>query len=195
MAAKIQRQTRRTKVAQSRSATGIRRRKQITQSPGPRPKAQFIKLKVGHGLPFDQEDIEERERQFLRQQARNKTIARSLVGRDPATGRQAVSRRTFKRGQRVAAGRLKQHAGAVQLEVLDERAVTSSWVERIFLVMFNNQPALAIKFHSGFTALYPTTNIRDFEVASRAASKGKYIWAALYHGVPGAGAPYISIEI
>ncbi len=50
---------------------------------------------------------------------------------------------------------------------------------------------LAITFRkSGFVALYPTTSIKDFEIMAASASKGKYIWTALYHGIPGAGAPY-----
>jgi hypothetical protein len=154
---------------------------------------QKIKFKMGFGKADVAADIAKRKKQFQRQQRENLARARSLVGRDPATGRQAVSRVTFKRGARVSAGRLKQFAEFGELEVIREMRVTSHWVSQIHLVVFRNQPALAITFRSGFTALYPTTNIRDYERMSASASKGGYIWATLYHGRPGAGAPYISI--
>lgn len=154
---------------------------------------QKIKFKMGFGEADKAADIAKRKQQFQRQQRDNVRKAKSLVGRDPATGRQAASRVSFKRGVKVAAGRLKQFAEFGELEVIREQRVTSSWVSTIHLVVFRNQPALAITFKSGFTALYPTTNIRDYEVMAAAASKGGYVWAALYHGVPGAGTPYISI--
>lgn len=184
-----------------KQARGTTRKAAATTRPGTKATAQAkkrrpqqkIKLRVGHGLPFDPEDIKTRERQFLRQQRENKVKVRSLVRRDAATGRQATSRVNFQRGQRVAATRLKQFAEFGEMEVIREVNVTSSWVSQVHLVKFRNQPALAVTFRSGFVALYPTTNIRDYEAMSGSASKGKYIWAALYHGVPGAGAPYISI--
>lgn len=155
---------------------------------------QKIRFKMGFGKADVAADIAKRKKQFQRQQRENVARARSLVGRDPATGRQAVSRVSFKRGVRVSAGRLKQFAEFGELEVIREQRVTSSWVQSIHLVVFRGQPALAITFRrSGFVALYPSTNIRDYEVMAAAASKGGYIWTVLYHGVPGAGAPYISI--
>lgn len=173
----------------------------ILKSPGAKPPQQKIKFAKGFGKPLAQSAIKKRHQQFLRQQREGKVKVRSLVGRDVATGRQAVSRVTFKRGVKVATGRLKQFAGHGQLEVIKdskgrlmEKSVSSSWVSMIHLVMFNGTPALAVTFRkSGFVALYPTTNIRDYEAMSRAASKGKYIWTALYHGRKGMGAPYISI--
>ncbi len=163
------------------------RRLSIKVGRRPAPPQQKIRFRKGVA------DAAKRAQQFDRQQRENQRIARSIVKRDVATGRQAVSRVTFKRGVKVAAGRLKQFAGFGELEVIREMNVTSSWVSQIHLVNFRRQPALAITFRSGFTALYPTTNIRDYEVMSAAASKGKFIWASLYHGIPGAGAPYISI--
>ena len=154
---------------------------------------QKIKLRIGHGKPLDPEDIATRKRQFQRQQRENKAKVRSLVRRDVATGRQASRRSQFKRGVAVATTRLKQFAEIGEMEVIREKAVSSSWVSMIHLVKLRGQPALAVTFRSGFTALYPTTNIRDYEAMSAAASKGGYIWAALYHGRPGQGAPYQQI--
>jgi len=154
---------------------------------------QKIKLKVGFGKPMVAADIAKRKKQFQRQQRENKTIARSLLKRDVARGRQDVRRVTFKRGQRVAATRLKQFAEFGELEVIRETNVTSSWVASIHLVLVAGEPALAITFHSGFVALYPTTNIRDYETMAAAASKGGYIWRALYFGKPGQGVPYQQI--
>ncbi len=166
--------------------------KPVPQARKRRPQEK-ITFRKGFGKATKQADIEKRSRQFIRQQRENKIIARSLVGRDVATGRQAAGRVTFKRGQQVAGKRLKQFAEFGNLEVIREVRVTSSWVSMIHLVQMRNGPGLAITFRDGFTALYPTTNIRDYEIMSAAASKGKYIWRALYHGIPGAGAPYQSI--
>lgn len=160
-----------------------------------------IKLVVGHGKPFQADDIKRRHQQFIRQQREGKHKVHSLVGRAAQTGYQErIKGVEYKRGVRVAKSRLEQLMGHRQYEVITdehgkriEKAVTSSWVKMIHLVMFNRQPALAVSFHDGFTALYTTSNIRDYEAMARAASKGKYVWAALYHGRPGHGAPYISI--
>lgn len=154
---------------------------------------QRIKFKKGFGEALDKADIAKRKKQFERQQRENKVKARSIAGRDVATGRQAQRRSRFARGVRVATKRLKQFAEFGQLEIIREQHVTSSWVSMIHLVQLAGKPALAISFHDGFTALYPTTNIRDYETMSAAASKGGYIWATLYHGRPGQGAPYQSI--
>jgi len=158
----------------------IQNRLQVKVGQAPIRPQQLVPFKPGAGKPFDPESIKLRHRQFLRQQRENKIKVRSIVARRG-------------RGVAVAARRLKQFAEFGEMEVIREMPVTSSWVSTIHLVKYQNQPALAITFHSGFTALYPTTNIRDYEAMSRSASKGKYIWASLYHGVPGAGAPYISI--
>lgn len=166
------------------------------------PPQQKITFKKGYGKPFDPEAIKKRHQQFLRQQRELKAgPVRSLVGRAEQRGYQKrITGIEYKRGVKVAAKRLKQFAGHRQYEVITdkngrpiEKKVSSSWVSMVHLVMFNNQPALAITFHDGFTALYTSSNIRDYEAMSLSASKGKYIWAALYHGQPGRGAPYISI--
>ena len=174
------------------SATTVPGSKATPQARKRRPQ-QKIKFRVGFGKPLDVEDIAKRKQQFERQQRENKQIARSIVGRDVARGRQAVRRVTFKRGQRVAATRLKQFAEFGELEVIREMNVTSSWVASIHLVIVAGEPALAITFRSGFVAMYPTTNIRDYETMSAAASKGGYIWRTLYFGIPGAGVPYQEI--
>ncbi len=181
----------RTRLASATTRPGT---KPVPQARKRRPQ-QKITFKKGFGKPTKQADIEKRSRQFLRQQRENKVIARSLVGRDVATGRQASRRVTFKRGGRVAAERLKQFAEFGNLEVIREKRVSSSWVSMIHLIQMRNGPGLAITFRDGFTALYPTTNIRDYEIMAAAASKGKYIWIALYHGIPGSGAPYQSVVL
>ncbi len=68
--------------------------------------------------------------------------------------------------------------------------VNSSWVQSIELVMLGDQPALGVTFKNGVSVVYLTTNLQDFELMAAAASKGKFIWRRLYHGIPGAGAPY-----
>jgi len=173
---------------------------QAAPGKGPTPPQKKVRFKKGYGSPDDAADIKIRHQQFIRQQRENKVKVRSLVRRDPATGRQTMRRVTFKRGVPVAKGRLKTFADHEQLEVITnargqrmERKVSSSWVDMIHLVMWNKSPALAITFRDGFSCVYPTTNIRDYEAMSRSASKGKYVWAALYHGRPGHGAPYIEI--
>ena len=82
---------------------------------------------------------------------------------------------------------LKQYG---QGEVIKERAVSSSWVAMIHLVRWQNHPALAVTFRNGVSVVYRHSGLRDYETMSGAPSKGKYIWRALYHGIPGAGAPY-----
>ena len=155
---------------------------------------QWVEFKKGFGQPLEPEDIAERSRRFKLQQAKLKTPVRSIVGRAPQRGERTTMRIAYKRGAKVAAERLKQFAEFGELEVIKELKVTSSWVSMIHLVKFRNEPALAITFRDGFVALYPTSNIRDYEAMSRSASKGKYVWAALYHGRKGQGAPYISIR-
>ncbi len=144
------------------------------------PPQQKITFKKGFGGALSAGAIKKRHQQFLRQQRELKVKVRSIVARKG-------------RGVKVAAKRLKQFAGFGEMEVIRERKVSSSWVSMIHLVKYQNRPALAITFRSGFVALYTTSNVRDYEAMSRAASKGKYVWAALYHGRPGAGAPYVSI--
>ncbi len=180
----------RTRLAAETTSPGTKATPQARQR---RPQ-QKIKLVKGAGTPTGAPSIAKRHQQFLRQQREGKVKVRSLVGRDVARGRQASTRVTFKRGAKVATTRLKQFAEFGVLDVIREVKVTSSWVDTIHLVMLRDGPALAITFRkSGFTALYPTTNIRDYEAMSRAASKGKFIWAALYHGRPGQGVAYQQI--
>jgi hypothetical protein len=76
------------------------------------------------------------------------------------------------------------------LEVLQSVTVNSSWVAAVLLVMYGQAPALGVRFKNGVTVVYTTTNITDFKHMAASASKGKFIWRALYHGVVGAGAPY-----
>ena len=88
------------------------------------------------------------------------------------------------RGKRapISAKNLEPFAGFVHGQVIKTVAVTSSWVQQISLVMWGEQPALAITFHDGYTALYPTTTFRTFDRMADSASKGKFVWAALYYG-------------
>jgi len=180
----------RTRLASSTTRPGTKPTPQIRKA----TPQQKIVFKKGFGKQFSPEDIAKRKKQFQRQQRENKKIARSLVKRDPSRGRQSARRSKFKRGQAVATKRLKLfRANIGELEVIKEMNVSSSWVSKIHLVMVSRRPALAITFHDEFVALYPTTNIRDYEAMSRSASKGGYIWAALYHGRPGQGVAYQSI--
>ncbi len=169
-------------------------RSRVKRSQGPREQ-QKIKFAKGYGKPLAPESIAKRHQQFLRQQRENKVKVVSLVRRGEQRGRVGIKgapRRgvDFKRGRVIDPERLKQTAEYRQLTIIKRKAVTSSWVKEIQMVMFNGQPALAVVFNNGFKAVYPTTNVRDYEAMSRAASKGKYVWAALYHGKPGRGAPY-----
>ncbi len=88
----------------------------------------------------------------------------------------------------------KEFAGFADQAIIERRAVNSSWVAEILLVMFGGAPRLGVKFHDGTTIVYTTTNLTDWKHMAGAASKGKLIWAKLYKGVPGAGAPYTVIS-
>ena len=136
-------------------------------SPGPRPPAELVPFKKG------QVSLRARAGLFAKQKR-----VRSIIGRERLKGRPKE---------------LKQFAGAVQFEVLQERSVNSSWVRMIHLIMYNGKPALGVTFHSGVTVLYTTTAVNDYKRMADSASKGKFIWRALYHGRPGQGAPYIVI--
>lgn len=76
-------------------------------------------------------------------------------------------------------------------DVIDRRSVNSSWVAEILLVMWQGQPALGVKFHNGVIVVYTQTTLKDFQLMAAAGSKGKFIWARYYKGIPGAGSPYI----
>ena len=184
--ARTQAQAKQTFRSRPRRRDKPARRPAVTQKEAPAqlkmgtPPQQEIKFKKGYGKATKAADIKKRHQQFLRQQREGKVKVRSIVGRKG-------------RGVKVAAGRLKQFAAMGEMEVIREKSVTSSWVRMIHLVKFRKQPALAVTFRNGFTALYTQSNVRDYEAMSRSASKGKYMWAAIYHGVPRAGSPYISI--
>ncbi len=99
------------------------------------------------------------------------------VLRPPAGRRPAV------RGRRapISAKNLEPFLRFTHGQVIETISVTSTWVARIHLVMWGDQPALAVTFKSGFTALYPATTFRTFNRMRGSASKGKFVWAALYH--------------
>ena len=80
----------------------------------------------------------------------------------------------------LPAKRHPKAAAAVTGEVIEQRGVTSTWVKRIFLVMYDGEPRLAVRFKDGYTCVYPNTNERDYRYMLKAASKGEHVWAALY---------------
>jgi len=95
------------------------------------------------------------------------------------------------RGRLKIPGQLKQYGDIAPGTILEERPVNSTWVKSIFLYMLGEQPALGVRFKRDDVAIvYTNTNLADFRQMALAASKGKFIWARLYHGIPGAGAPY-----
>jgi len=59
--------------------------------------------------------------------------------------------------------------------------------------MWDGQPALGCKFKDGVTIVYKRTTLKDFEMMAASGSKGKFIWARYYKGIPGAGSPYVVI--
>ena len=79
---------------------------------------------------------------------------------------------------------LEPFLGFSHLQVIRTFPVTSSWVLAIKLVMYHEQPALAVTFKgargSEVTVLYPKTSFRTFNDMHLAASKGKFVWANLY---------------
>jgi len=105
---------------------------------------------------------------------------KSIVGREEAPQARAKA--------------VSQYGRLSEGDVLEEEVVNSSWVKRIFLIVWGGRPALAVEFNR-ITVVYPTTNVTNFKHMAAAASKGKYVWAALYHGIPKAGAPYVPITI
>lgn len=80
----------------------------------------------------------------------------------------------------ISAKNLEPFLGFSHLQVIRTFPVTSSWVLAIKLVMFREQPALAVMFKSGVTVLYPGTTFRTFNAMHLAASQGKFVWANLY---------------
>lgn len=80
----------------------------------------------------------------------------------------------------ISAKNLEPFLGFSHLQVIRTFPVTSSWVLAIKLVMFREQPALAVTFKSGVTVLYPGTTFRTFNAMHLAASQGKFVWANLY---------------
>jgi len=93
----------------------------------------------------------------------------------PSTGRKLGGKRAP-----ISAKNLQPFQGFSHLQVIRTFPVTSSWVRSIKLVMFHGQPALAVTFKSDVTCLYPKTTFRTFNAMHLAASKGKFVWAALY---------------
>ena len=170
---------RRVKVSQARSKQSAKRLRvgktppMKQKSPGPTPKQAKRRVLKG------QVSLAARATVFARQQREQRV--RSIVGRKgrgkltPAQ-QQELQRKTF--------------AGAVNMEVLAEQSVNSSWVSMIHLIMYAGQPALGVTFRSGVTVIYTRSSLKDYEAMAAAGSKGKFIWARLYHGIPGAGSPY-----
>lgn len=110
------------------------------------------------------------------------TVVRKVLPRLKPRGEVAPSAGARLGGKRapISAANLEQFLGFSHLQVIRTFPVTSSWVLAIKLVMFREQPALAVTFKSGVTVLYPQTTFRTFNAMHLAASKGKYVWANLY---------------
>jgi len=151
----------------TKKVTDARPGKQPAKTVGaPREKVKVLKGQVS---------LKARATKFAQQQREQRT--RSIVGRKT-------------RGRIKIPGRLKQYRGVKAGTVIDSRPVNSSWVASIELVMLGDQPALGVTFLSGVSVVYTRTNLQDFELMAAAASKGKFIWRRLYHGIPGQGSPY-----
>jgi len=158
---------------QIKRARGVTKR--VTERrPARRPTQPKPKAEVVPGIK-GQVSAKARAGIFARQQ-REKRI-RSIVGRAG-------------RGRIDTPGRLKSFKGIRAGTIIERRPVNSTWLTEILLVMFNGQPALGCTFKDGVSIVYTTTSMKDFELMAAAGSKGKFIWRRLYHGVPGAGAPY-----
>jgi hypothetical protein len=134
----------------------------------PPPRKQ-VKVRKG------QVSLKARATVFAQQQ--RKFRIRSIVGRAG-------------RGRLDVPGELKQYKKFRPGQIIERRAVNSSWLTEILLVMIGDQPALGCTFKDGTSIVYTKTNLRDWELMAAAGSKGKFIWRRLYHGVPGAGSPY-----
>ena len=155
-------------------AAKIQRRYRKPGRVQPRPKPRAIKKLKG------QVTLAARATIFARQQRERRV--RSIVGR-VGTGRLTPEQQ---RDLRAFAGRKRD-------AILQRIPVNSSWVAEVLLVATGDGPALGVKFLNDVTVVYTNTSLNDFEMMARAASKGKFIWARLYHGIPGAGAPYRKI--
>jgi hypothetical protein len=136
-----------------------------TLPPGTRPKRGFVKLLKG------QISAKARAALFAKQ-----ARFRSIIRRRKAPEARFATPKEF--------------VGIADGTVIERRAVNSSWVREILLVMWSGAPRLGVKFKDGASIVYTTTNLTDWKHMAGAASKGKFIWAALYKGVPHAGAPY-----
>ena len=172
MATKLQR----VKMKLARGPTGKARQNIPRPAPGPRPKQAERRVLKGQ--------ISERARATIFAKQQREQRVRSIIGRKgrgklTAEQQQELRRKTF--------------AGVPNGTILDRRAVNSSWVAEILLVMWDGQPALGVKFHDGTTIVYKRTTLKDFEMMAAAGSKGKFIWARYYKGIPGAGSPYAVI--
>ncbi len=153
----------RTKLARERRPGQL-----ATEPPGTRPKRGFVKLLKG------QVSAKARATMFAKQ-----ARFRSIIRRRKAPEARFATPKEF--------------AGYADRAIIQTVAVNSSWVSQVLLVMFGGAPKLGVKFRDGTTIVYTTTNLTDFKHMAGAASKGKFIWAALYKGIPGAGAPYTVI--
>ncbi len=139
-----------------RLAKGPRERGLATPAPGPLPKRGFVKLLKG------QVSAKARATMFAKQ-----ARFRSIIRRRKAPEARFATPKEF--------------AGIAHGVVIDRIAVNSSWVSHVLLVMYNGAPRLGFRFaKDGVEIVYTTTNLTDFKHASGAASKGKYIWMALY---------------
>ncbi len=152
-----------------RLAKGPRERGIATPAPGPLPKRGFVKLLKG------QVSAKARATMFAKQ-----ARFRSIIRRRKAPEARFATPKEF--------------AGYADRAIIQTVPVNSSWVSQVLLVMFGGAPKLGVKFNDGTTIVYTTSNLTDFKHMAGAASKGRFIWAALYKGVPGAGAPYTVIS-
>ena len=141
----------------------------VKRAPGPTPPLERVKVLKG------QRSLKARAGLFAKQQRKDRL--RSIAARKG-------------RGRMKIPGQLKQYADIPPGTILEERPVNSSWVASIFIYMLGRYPALGVRFLNGVAVVYTNTNLDDFRRMADAASKGKFIWARLYHGIPGAGAPY-----
>ncbi len=139
-----------------------------TLPPGTRPKRGEVRILKG------QVSARARATKFA-QQARFKSII----------GRQVAPQARF--------ATPKEFAGFAEGAIIQRIAVNSSWVREVLLVMQAGAPRLGATFHNGVSVVYTTSNLTDFKHMAGSASKGKFIWRALYHGKPGQGAPYTII--
>lgn len=66
-------------------------------------------------------------------------------------------------------------------EVISSQAVSSSWLNEIFLVATSTGAEVQIEFNDGARCHYPGTTERHYQRLLRAASKGKEVWKTFYN--------------